>query len=82
VLTKLAGPAVAAVDIGRIAVFLIPHDHRVDTLDASGRELLPGAGRVLTTTAGAERPGEGAFADAGLSGRLRPIAPGKTIDLV
>jgi L-ascorbate metabolism protein UlaG (beta-lactamase superfamily) len=60
VLTKLAGPAVAADDIGPIDVVLLSHDHHADNLDTAGRDLLTRAGRVLTTTAGAERLGEGA----------------------
>jgi L-ascorbate metabolism protein UlaG (beta-lactamase superfamily) len=60
VLTKLAGPAVAADDLGPVDVVLLSHDHHADNLDASGRALLAQAGRVLTTTAGAERLGGGA----------------------
>jgi len=128
VLTKLAGPAVAAGDIGPIDVVLVSHDHHSDNLDTAGREVLRRAERVLTTTAGAERLGEGttglapgdastphaaveaarllepavivpvhqegwahftsgpdelarAFAEAGLMGRLRPVAPGETVEL-
>jgi L-ascorbate metabolism protein UlaG (beta-lactamase superfamily) len=57
---KLAGPAMAAVDVGRIDAVLLSHDHHDDNLDAAGRALLPGAGAVVTTVAGAGRLGHGA----------------------
>ena len=50
---KLAGPAIAAADIGRIDAVLLSHDHHEDNLDAAGRALLPAAGVVVTTVAGA-----------------------------
>ena len=58
--TKLAGPAVAAADIGPIDAVLLTHDHHGDNLDAAGRALLPSAGVVVTTVAGAKRLGGGA----------------------
>jgi L-ascorbate metabolism protein UlaG (beta-lactamase superfamily) len=54
---KLAGPAVAASDVGRIDAVLLSHDHHDDNLDPSGRALLPSAGSVLTTIPGAKRLG-------------------------
>jgi L-ascorbate metabolism protein UlaG (beta-lactamase superfamily) len=57
---KLAGPAIAAADLGRIDAVLLSHDHHDDNLDAAGRELLPGAEVVLTTAPGAKRLGGGA----------------------
>jgi len=57
---KLHGPAIPAAEIGRIDAVLLSHDHHADNLDDSGRTLLPAAGAVLTTAAGARR----------LSGRL------------
>jgi L-ascorbate metabolism protein UlaG (beta-lactamase superfamily) len=54
---KLAGPAVAPSDLGRIDAILLTHDHHDDNLDAAGRALLPSAGAVVTTTAGARRLG-------------------------
>ena len=57
---KLAGPAVAAGDLGRIDAVLLTHDHHDDNLDAAGRALLPSAGAVVTTLAGARRLGGGA----------------------
>ena len=55
VLHKLAGPAIAADDVGPVDAVLISHDHHADNLDPGGRAFLPRAGRVLTTGAGAER---------------------------
>ena len=58
--TKLAGPAVAAGDIRPLDAILLTHDHHDDNLDAAGRALLPSAGVVVTTVAGAERLGPAA----------------------
>jgi L-ascorbate metabolism protein UlaG (beta-lactamase superfamily) len=60
VLTKLAGPAVSADDVGSIDVVLLSHDHHADNLDTAGRDLLGRTRRVLTTAAGAGRLGGGA----------------------
>jgi len=54
---KLAGPAIAAADLGRIDAVLLSHDHHDDNLDPAGRALLPAAGAVVTTVAGAKRLG-------------------------
>src|SRR3954463_7987845 len=54
---KLAGPAIAAPDLGPIDAVLLSHDHHDDNLDAAGRALLPSAGTVVTTVAGAKRLG-------------------------
>jgi L-ascorbate metabolism protein UlaG (beta-lactamase superfamily) len=53
-LVKTTGPAFVPDDPD---VVLLSHDHHADNLDPAGRELLPQAGRVLTTVAGAERLG-------------------------
>jgi L-ascorbate metabolism protein UlaG (beta-lactamase superfamily) len=57
---KLTGPAIAAPDLGPIDAVLLSHDHHGDNLDDAGRGLLPSAGTVLTTVAGAGRLGWGA----------------------
>jgi len=54
---KLSGPSLAADAIGPIDAVLLSHDHHDDNLDRAGRALLPGAGVVLTTSAGARRLG-------------------------
>jgi L-ascorbate metabolism protein UlaG (beta-lactamase superfamily) len=54
---KLAGPAIAAADIGPLDGVLLSHDHHGDNLDPAGRELLPAAGTVVTTVSGAKRLG-------------------------
>lgn len=56
-LTKVTGPALAADALLPVDVVLLSHDHHSDNLDPAGREFLPRAGRVLTTTEGAERLG-------------------------
>lgn len=50
---KLEGPAIAPAGIGEIDAVLLSHEHHDDNLDPTGRDLLPGAGRVLTTVSGA-----------------------------
>jgi L-ascorbate metabolism protein UlaG (beta-lactamase superfamily) len=55
VLRKLRGPAIPAAELEPIDIVLLSHDHHSDNLDPAGRELLPRAGRVLTTDEGAER---------------------------
>jgi L-ascorbate metabolism protein UlaG (beta-lactamase superfamily) len=57
---KLAGPAVPAAALAPIDGVLLTHDHHEDNLDRAGRELLPSAGVVVTTSAGAARLGAGA----------------------
>jgi L-ascorbate metabolism protein UlaG (beta-lactamase superfamily) len=57
---KVAGPAVAASDLPPIDAVLLTHDHHGDNLDDAGRALLPSAGAVVTTRAGARRLGAGA----------------------
>jgi L-ascorbate metabolism protein UlaG (beta-lactamase superfamily) len=54
---KLTGPAIAASDLGPIDAVLLSHDHHDDNLDPAGRALLPSAGAVITTAAGAKRLG-------------------------
>ena len=53
--TKTAGPALTPEQVGPVDVVLLSHDHHADNLDDRGRELLPTAGTVLTTAAGARR---------------------------
>jgi len=54
---KLAGPAVAASELGPIDAVLLTHDHHDDNLDPAGRALLPSAGAVVTTVSGSKRLG-------------------------
>lgn len=54
---KLTGPAIAASELGPIDAVLLSHDHHDDNLDPAGRALLPSAGTVVTTVAGAKRLG-------------------------
>jgi len=68
---KLTGPAIAAADVGPIDAVLLSHDHHGDNLDTTGRSLLPAAGVVLTTAAGARR----------LGGNARGLAPWATTRL-
>ena len=52
---KLTDPAVRPENLGKIDAVLLSHDHHEDNLDRAGRALLPHAGKVITTTAGAKR---------------------------
>ena len=54
---KTAGPAIAAAEIGPLDAILVSHDQHDDNLDSAGRKLLPSAGTVVTTAAGARRLG-------------------------
>lgn len=71
-LTKTAGPALAAGEIGPIDAVLLSHDQHSDNLDHAGRDLLKRAGRVLTTQVGAQR----------LGGRVEGLAPWDRTELV
>ncbi len=55
--SKLAGPAIAASEVGHIDAVLLSHDHHEDNLDAAGRAMLPAADSVITTVPGAKRLG-------------------------
>ncbi len=57
---KLAGPAIAANDVGEIDAVLLSHDQHADNLDPTGRLLLPKAKQTVTTQVGARRLGENA----------------------
>lgn len=70
-LRKTQGPALAADALPRLDAVLLSHDHHFDNLDHAGRALLPRAGRVLSTAAGADRLKNGAVG----------LAPWETIDL-
>ena len=56
-LTKTAGPALSAQELGRIDVALLSHDQHPDNLDRAGRALLDNVPLVLTTRSGAQRLG-------------------------
>ncbi len=56
-LRKTAKPTMQASQIGAIDAVLLSHDQHADNLDIAGRALLPNAGRVFTTSAGAARLG-------------------------
>ena len=71
VLTKLAGPALAADRVEPIDAVLLSHDHHPDNLDRAGRAVLTRAGRVLTTSEGARR----------LGGSVTGLAPGDVVEL-
>jgi L-ascorbate metabolism protein UlaG (beta-lactamase superfamily) len=68
---KTADPALAPEELGSIDAVLLTHDQHDDNLDAAGRRLLPKAGTIVTTKAGARR----------LGGRSRGLAPWETTAL-
>jgi hypothetical protein len=53
--TKLTSPPITPDTIGQVDAVLLSHDHHEDNLDKTGREFLPKAKRVLTTTSGEKR---------------------------
>ena len=57
---KLAGPAIAAADLGPIDAVLLSHDHHDDNLDPAGRALLPRPAPSSPPSPGAKRLGGGA----------------------
>ncbi|WP_416970246.1 MBL fold metallo-hydrolase [Streptomyces sp. 4F14] len=63
--TKTAGPALAVSELPPVDAVLLTHDQHADNLDDAGRSVLPTAGVVLTTPAGAGR----------LGGNARGLAP-------
>ena len=56
-LHKSQAPATAVESLGQIDAVLLSHDHHFDNLDHAGRQFLPHAKRVLTTSEGAARLG-------------------------
>ncbi|UOE42933.1 MBL fold metallo-hydrolase [Agromyces larvae] len=52
---KTEGPAMPPTELPPVDVVLLSHDQHADNLDEAGRALLPGAGEVITTAAGARR---------------------------
>ncbi|HEX5500387.1 MAG TPA: MBL fold metallo-hydrolase [Thermomicrobiales bacterium] len=70
VLTKSAGPALSADEIGPIDIVLLSHDEHADNLDPAGRAVLESAGLVLTTAGAAGR----------LGGRSRDLGVWETVD--
>lgn len=81
VLRKTAAPAIEVDAIGRIDVVLLSHDQHDDNLDAAGRALLPSAGRVLTTVAGAGRLGGNAEGLKPWSSTTITSTDGRAIDV-
>src|SRR5262245_44924261 len=52
---KLQAPALTPEQLSPIDAVLLSHDHHDDNLDPAGREMLPSAGKVITTPSGARR---------------------------
>ena len=57
VLTKTAGPALSAEQVGAVDVVLLSHDQHPDNLDAGGRDYLDTARLVLSTASAENRLG-------------------------
>jgi L-ascorbate metabolism protein UlaG (beta-lactamase superfamily) len=58
---KLQDPAMTPADLAPIDAVLLSHDQHDDNLDDAGREMLPSAGKVITTPSGAKRLGGNAL---------------------
>jgi L-ascorbate metabolism protein UlaG (beta-lactamase superfamily) len=78
-LEKTSGPALDPEQLEPIDVVLLSHDQHPDNLDPAGRSFLPRAGRVLTTTAGAQRLGANATGIAPLTSVEVPASEGRTV---
>jgi len=70
-LVKTTGPALPSEQIEPVDVVLLSHDEHSDNLDPAGRDLLPRAGRVLTTPDGAAR----------LGGNATGLAPWESVEV-
>jgi len=70
-LTKTAGPALSADQIGDVDAVLLSHDQHSDNFDHGGRAFLSKARTVLTTIAGAGR----------LGGDVHGLAPWQSLEL-
>ena len=55
--TKQAGPAVDPAEVPPVDAVLVTHHHHADNLDDLGTAMLPAAGKVVTTSAGARALG-------------------------
>ena len=80
-LRKTAKPALPAEEVGAIDAVLLSHDQHADNLDTSGRALLPKAGRVFTTVAGAGRLGGNAIGLAPWESRELETPDGDTLQI-
>jgi L-ascorbate metabolism protein UlaG (beta-lactamase superfamily) len=80
-ITKTAGPALSADEVAPVDVALVSHDHHIDNLDESGRQFLARVQRVFTTTAGAERLGDGAVGLEHYESATVPLPAGGTLTI-
>lgn len=78
-LRKTTDPALSPETLGSIDAILLSHDHHFDNLDHRGRALLPSAGKVITTEAGADRLGENAIGLAAWQSMNLPAPKGGTL---
>ncbi|MGJ6123864.1 MBL fold metallo-hydrolase [Mycolicibacterium sp. Y3] len=78
---RTEGPAVGAHELGTIDVALVSHDHHIDNLDTSGRELLKDVTHVYTTDLGAERLGGGAVGLEDYKTAQLPLPDGGTVTI-
>jgi L-ascorbate metabolism protein UlaG (beta-lactamase superfamily) len=78
---KVAGPALAAADVGPVDAVLLTHDHHADNLDDAGRRLLASASVVVTTVPGARRLADGVGGRAPRTSGLQGLVPWATTRL-
>jgi L-ascorbate metabolism protein UlaG (beta-lactamase superfamily) len=70
-LTKTAGPALTAQQVGPVDAVLLSHDQHFDNFDRAGKDYATRALRLITTVAGAKR----------LGGPAQGLAPWASVDL-
>lgn len=78
-LKKLSDPAMQAQALGKVDVALVSHDEHPDNLDDAGRTFLADIPRVMTTTGGAQRLGNGALGLEPWQSITIPTATGVTL---
>lgn len=75
-LTKFNAPPITPESLLPIHAILLSHDQHMDNLDHAGREFLPKAQRVITTTGGAQRLGGTTIGLAPWATTTIPLAEG------
>jgi L-ascorbate metabolism protein UlaG (beta-lactamase superfamily) len=79
VLRKTQGPAISPDEIGAPDVVLLSHDHHLDNLDRSGRQVLQRSASIVTTVIGGPRISEKAVGLAAWQSHDMPTSDGRVL---